>query len=132
MSVYLSPPCLDKFDANLFEQLRAVYEMGIRMHFSRYISLSLVAAALSFGAIRSDQSGEPLPDLLIGYTEFRTDQPGGRYPNEWTMRSVIVKADGTGRRSARRGVNARKGVVDAVRRLVAGPEIGQAEPELDE
>ena len=60
------------------------------MHFSRCISLSVVAAALSFGTIRSDQPGEPLPDLLIGYTEFRTDQPGGRYPNEWTMRSVIV------------------------------------------
>jgi len=68
------------------------------MRISRCVSLSLVVAALSFGTIRSDQSGKPLPDLLIGYTEFRTDQPGGRYPNEWTMRSVIVKADGTGRR----------------------------------
>ena len=68
---------------------------GFRMHFFRCISLSLVAAALSFGTI---QSGEPLPDLLIGYTEFRTDLPGGRYVNGRTMRAVVVKADGTGRR----------------------------------
>jgi hypothetical protein len=68
------------------------------MRFTRCISLALAAAALAFGTVRSDQPGEPLPDLLIGYTEFRTDQPGGRYPNVWTMRSVIVKADGAGRR----------------------------------
>jgi hypothetical protein len=82
--------CLSNFEPSM--------NWGFCMHFSRCISLSMVATALSFGTIRSDQSGEPLPDLLIGYTEFRTDQPGGRYPNEWTMRSVIVKADGTGRR----------------------------------
>ena len=38
------------------------------------------------------------PDLLIGYTEFRTDLPGGRYVNQATFRAVVVKADGTGRR----------------------------------
>jgi Tol biopolymer transport system component len=38
------------------------------------------------------------PDLLIGYTEFRTDLPGGRYVNVATRRAVVVKADGTGRR----------------------------------
>jgi Tol biopolymer transport system component len=57
-----------------------------------------VAGALSSGALRSDERVEPLPDLLIGYTEFRTDLPGGRYVNVATRRAVVVKADGTGRR----------------------------------
>jgi Tol biopolymer transport system component len=39
-----------------------------------------------------------LPDFLIGYTEFRTNLPGGRHANVTTMRAVVVKADGTGRR----------------------------------
>jgi len=68
------------------------------MHFLRYLSLALVAGALSSGALGSDQRVEPLPDLLIGYTEFRTDLPGGRYVNVATRRAVVVKADGTGRR----------------------------------
>src|SRR5262249_12824679 len=68
------------------------------MHFLRCLSLALVAAALSSGALRSDQRVEPLPDLLIGYTEFRTDLPGGRYVNVATRRAVVVKAAGTGRR----------------------------------
>jgi Tol biopolymer transport system component len=38
------------------------------------------------------------PDALIGYTEFRTNLPGGRHVNVKTMRAVVVKADGTGRR----------------------------------
>jgi hypothetical protein len=38
------------------------------------------------------------PDALIGYTEFRTDLPGGRHANVKTRRAVVVKADGTGRR----------------------------------
>ncbi len=35
---------------------------------------------------------------LIGYTELRTDLPGGRHANATTMRAVVMKADGTGRR----------------------------------
>src|SRR4051794_37553764 len=35
----------------------------------------------------------------VGYTEFRTDLPGGRHVNVATMRAAIVEADGTGRRS---------------------------------
>jgi Tol biopolymer transport system component len=38
------------------------------------------------------------PDLLMGYTEFRTDLPGGRHANVKTRRAAVVKADGTGRR----------------------------------
>jgi hypothetical protein len=43
------------------------------MPFLRYLALALVAGALSSGALRSDQRAQPLPDLLIGYTEFRSD-----------------------------------------------------------
>src|SRR6516164_9573275 len=49
-------------------------------------------------SLRSSPPAEAVPDLLIGYTEFRTDLPGGRYVNEATRRAVVVKADGTGRR----------------------------------
>jgi Tol biopolymer transport system component len=37
---------------------------------------------------------------LIGYTELKTDLPGGRHSNVRTMRAMIVQADGTGRRTA--------------------------------
>jgi Tol biopolymer transport system component len=39
-----------------------------------------------------------LPQALIGYSEFRTDLPGGRHANVATMRAVVSRADGTGRR----------------------------------
>ena len=35
---------------------------------------------------------------LLGYTEFRTDLPGGRQPNIRTMRACVANADGSGRR----------------------------------
>ena len=34
---------------------------------------------------------------FIGYTELRTDLPGGRAANVFTMRACVVRADGTGR-----------------------------------
>ena len=37
-------------------------------------------------------------DFLIGYTELRTNLQGGRHANVITMRAMVVKADGTGRR----------------------------------
>lgn len=39
------------------------------------------------------------PEALIGYTELRTNLPGGRRANVTTMRAMMVKADGTGRRA---------------------------------
>src|SRR5260370_11681618 len=39
------------------------------------------------------------PDFLIGYTELRTNLQGGRHANVITMRAMVVKADGTGRRA---------------------------------
>src|SRR5262249_48815303 len=34
----------------------------------------------------------------VGYTEMRTNLPGGRHANTRTMRAALVKADGSGRR----------------------------------
>ena len=79
------------------------------MHFLRCLSLSLVAAALLAGALRSSPRGEPPPDLLIGYSELRTDLPGGRYVNVATMRAATVKADGTGRRVLAEDLTREKG-----------------------
>ncbi|HYH67738.1 MAG TPA: hypothetical protein VD866_23780 [Urbifossiella sp.] len=36
---------------------------------------------------------------LVGYTELRTNLPGGRHANVRTMRAAVVRADGTGRRT---------------------------------
>jgi Tol biopolymer transport system component len=68
------------------------------MHFQRCLPLVFVAAALTSGTLRSSPPVESPPDLLIGYTEFRSDLPDGRYANVRTMHAVVVKADGTGRR----------------------------------
>jgi hypothetical protein len=58
------------------------------MHFLRCLSVVRVVAALRLGFLRSSPPAEPLPDLLIGYTEFRTDLPGGRYVSEATFRAA--------------------------------------------
>jgi TolB protein len=68
------------------------------MHFLRYLALALVVTALGPGFLRAADVDDKPPDLLIGYTEFRTNLPGGRYVNQATFRAVVVKADGTGRR----------------------------------
>src|SRR5262245_15947833 len=62
-----------------------------------FLRLGAAAAALGPSALAADKECAP-PDRLIGYTEFRTDLPGGRYVNQATMRAAVVKADGTGRR----------------------------------
>ena len=43
-------------------------------------------------------AAEPVAVPLIGYTELRTNLPGGRHANVRTMRAAVVRADGTGRR----------------------------------
>jgi TolB protein len=58
------------------------------------LGLAAVAPTLLAAAVVA----APPPDQLIGYTELRTDLPGGRHANVRTMRAVVVRADGTGRR----------------------------------
>jgi Tol biopolymer transport system component len=62
----------------------------------RFILAGLVG--LSAIAVRSAAADAPWPANWVGYTEFRTDLPGGRHANVRTMRAALVKADGTGRR----------------------------------
>src|SRR5579871_2232545 len=63
-----------------------------------FLALALAASAFGRWPLRAAGGDDQPPDLLIGYTEFRTDLPGGRYVNQATFRAVVVKADGTGRR----------------------------------
>ncbi len=63
-----------------------------------FLRTGAAAAALCPAALFAADRDDPPPDLLIGYTEFRTDLPGGRHANVKTRRAVVVKADGTGRR----------------------------------
>src|SRR5438093_1464620 len=57
--------------------------------------LSITLATVSGLLVRAETP--PWPERLIGYTEFRTDLPGGRHANVRTMRAVVVKGDGSGR-----------------------------------
>src|SRR5580765_1640989 len=63
-----------------------------------FLRTGAAAAALGPGFLRAADADDKPPDVLIGYSEFRTDLPGGRYVNVATMRAAVVKADGTGRR----------------------------------
>jgi Tol biopolymer transport system component len=57
------------------------------------------AAVFLLACVGSGYAAEDVwPDGWIGYTEFRTNLPGGRHANVRTMRAALVKADGTGRR----------------------------------
>jgi Tol biopolymer transport system component len=62
-------------------------------------ALAALAPALGLAPLLAADGDDKPPDLLIGYNEFRTDLPGGRYVNVATRRAVVVKADGTGRRA---------------------------------
>jgi TolB protein len=53
----------------------------------------LLAIAGLFAAQEIRAAGE-----LIGYTELRTNLPGGRHANVRTMRATLIKADGSERR----------------------------------
>ena len=67
------------------------------MSFRAFLFLLVIILLVSAPAV---YSGDALdwPDALIGYSELRTNLPGGRHVNVLTMRAVVVKADGTGRR----------------------------------
>ncbi len=66
----------------------------------RIITIGFTALLLtSISALRADErlAAKPKtdwPERLIGYTELRTNLPGGRHANVSTMRAKVVKADG--------------------------------------
>jgi len=86
-----------------------------RRHFLR---LGATAAAFGPGLLRAADADDRPPDLLIGYTEFRTDLPGGRYVNSWTRRAVVVKADGL---ALGKGVTVARTPEEAVEALATPP-----------
>lgn len=66
----------------------------------------LFLAAVGMAACAVGTAAEP----LVGYTELRTNLPGGRHAKVRTMRAAVVRADGTGKRFA-----AHRGDFQAVR-----------------
>lgn len=60
----------------------------------------LLPAALLLTCLGSALADEPSANLpLVGYTEHRTNLPGGRQANVSTNRAMLVRADGTQRRA---------------------------------
>jgi Tol biopolymer transport system component len=64
----------------------------------QFLQHTLTSCALVVAPGLPARAETPWPDALIGYTELRTDLPGGRHANTVTMRAVVVRADGRGRR----------------------------------
>jgi len=61
----------------------------------------LVVALLSYAtapAAEPKSPDRPTRFRSSGYTEMKTNLPGGRHANVRTMRAVVVNADGSGRR----------------------------------
>ena len=78
----------DPVDMAIDRRLGVVRENGV-------LRLELESATKS-----SRHAGhEAVPEPLIGYTELRTDLPDGRHANVRTMRAMVVKPDGSGRRA---------------------------------
>ncbi len=68
---------------------------------SRHSLCVLSAILITSAPLQGDEPAGAVvkpPDVLIGYSELRTDLPGGRHANVTTMRACAVKADGSGRR----------------------------------
>ena len=72
-------------------------------------ALATLAVALESAAPFAADRHDTPPADLIGYTEFRTDLPGGRYVNVATRRAIVVKADDTGRRVLAEGLTREAG-----------------------
>jgi hypothetical protein len=62
------------------------------MNAKKPLQLVAVVLLISVGIARAEEA-KP----FIGYTELRTNLPGGRHANVRTMRAVVVKADGSER-----------------------------------
>jgi Tol biopolymer transport system component len=61
----------------------------------RHIAMLLLLLA-SVSSVDAQENGSPR--WRIGYSELRTNLPGGRHANVRTMRAVVINADGTERR----------------------------------
>lgn len=63
----------------------------------RLRTVTVAVLALVWLWPQSDLGATP-PRPLLGYTELRTNLPGGRHANIRTMRACVVESDGSGRR----------------------------------
>ncbi len=62
-------------------------------------SIAIAAAVSLFGEVRLSADELRAKPPLIGYTEHRTNLPGGRHANICTSRAMVVRADGTERQA---------------------------------
>ena len=62
------------------------------------IAVTIMGVFTDMATSQTVVAAEEAPAPLLGYTEFQTNLPGGRHANERTMRAVMVKANGTGRK----------------------------------
>jgi len=60
--------------------------------------ISIPVFIILFDILALAQTQPATPSLLIGYTEYRTNLPGGRPANVMSRRAFVIRADGTGRR----------------------------------
>jgi Tol biopolymer transport system component len=70
--------------------------------------LRRIAAVMLAAVVISPSLGRAEPPgagPLIGYTELRTNLPGGRHANVATMRAMVVGLDGGGRRAIAEGLS---------------------------
>ena len=67
---------------------------AIATHRKRILWLVLLFLSLDLGLVLRPTQAE----RLIGYTELRTNLPGGRHANVRTKRAAVMRLDGTGRR----------------------------------
>jgi TolB protein len=67
------------------------------MHFRHPLGFVILAAVIGQGLFSTNLQAEP-PPALIGYTQLRTNLPGGRHVNVATMRAAVVGTDGASQR----------------------------------
>jgi Tol biopolymer transport system component len=61
-------------------------------------TLTSLAFVLALASAPAQAAAPPVPNHVIGYTEFRTDLKGGRHANIRTRRAVVVNVDTKQRR----------------------------------
>ena len=74
-------------------------------HSRRLLVILHRIAMVLLGLVATVAARAGSPEPLIGYTELRTDLPGGRHANVATMRAAVVGLDGTGRRRIAEGLS---------------------------
>jgi len=68
------------------------------MLFRRILGYAILASAVGPAFVFSSLQADSPPAALIGYTQLRTNLPGGRHVNVGTMRAAVTQADGINQR----------------------------------